>query len=523
MTQLTQYPFKEVIKRHGALHFWEPDPVTNEVVDLIGGADLIRSSGEDTENAWMTAKAAGDDQSGGPWIGPTLDYCGSVWAGSDQRYLTTPASAAYLTGAFTVFARVKNNHTNGYLRNLLNIVVPGTTFDFSIGLDRYYEANGDFRYALQTRTSELNKTEPFGETYPSGADVTGPVAYLSWSRSDDGTVRARVIIPGVGAFERADPIPRYGSVYFPGFFRSSSTSTVSGGRATFSNAFMLEREATDEELHHWVKLLETGRQGDGRCFPLNNSEGVLAEGIDLASTLLDLEGGTETFAAPGPTEEGRVTLIDPLSPDTFEVCALLVNDGSQLEVRRGEEGTEVREWPAGTLVKGLLTRWLAEAPVDWIPSYATGGYLSEQPSYLALRDKPFIPAVPADIGASSQQALDDLNTRLTGGQTALGGRVTELERGPTWTSIRGKPQLPSMVDIEELRQVATMMMLRIIALEGGGGSDSDYLTDQDGNYLTDASGARLTGAVTAPGALLDQFGAQLTDSSGNILTGPIAG
>lgn len=532
MTQLTQHPFKEVIKRAGATHFWEADLATNQVVDRIGSADLIRSPGEDSPGGvHMTAMPAGGDPHSGVWTGPWLDYLGENFVNPDnRRYLTMPAAASQQYGAFTLFAKVVVSRD--YLRNILCLGAPGTPSLFRIDLDRDVTYAGstwvswrELVFVINGQQTRIPLTEPRDWVFDPPAPVS---LYLAWSRSDTGLIRARVIIPGSGHFEQVDTQARHGAVFLPGFFRGVTVDLASSGHATFSNAFILPREASDDELYRWVKLLETGRQGDGRCFPLNNSEGALSGLLEPGDTLLDLAGGTDSFAAPGPTEESRVTLINPANPEQFEVCALLVNDGNQLEVRRGQEGTQARQWPAGTQVKGLLTEWLTRTPNHWVPSFASGDYFSDQPSYLALRDKPFIPSAPADIGAASQSDFLTSRTQAAEQRAALGDRITELERGPTWASIRGKPQVATQDDLNEMAQIMNAMMLRIIALEsGGGGSDPDtshYLTDASGAHLTDASGAILTGPVTIEGALLDQYGAQLTDASGNILMGPpIAG
>lgn len=522
MTQLTQHPFKEVIKRAGALHFWEPDPATNEVIDAIGGLDLVRSPAGNTSYSHMIAREPGWDDLSGEWVGPVLDYRGYPFDGK-QQYLSAPTSLRSLPSEFSIGCRLWQSAPS-YGRGGLRIALSASAVAHAF-------VDGTYNFTTQTYTLDLVLRGPgIEKRVPLG----GPFVFGSLPRfsmflmvsAAGGSGRLDCAIAGVGIFS-LDFAMSAGAV-FPGFLGAPAPeipnySDVTNDSARFSNAFYLDRQASSDEVARWAKLLETGRQGDGRCLPLNNSEGMLAAGIDLTSTLLTLEDGTEAFPVPGPTEEGRITLSSLLNPDVFEVCALLVNDGGQLEVRRGEEGTEARDWPAGTLVKGLLTRWLVEAPVNWIPSYANGGYRSEQPSYSSLRDKPFIPALPSDIGAASQQALGTLSTQLAGLQTDHNARIAELERGPTWASIRGKPMLPSMVDIEELHRIITAMMLRIIALEAGegGGSDTaDWLVDQNGQHLSDATGAPLTRPLSVSGALLDQFGAQLADASGNILTGP---
>lgn len=505
MPQLTYDPMRLLAQQSGALHYWS---LTGAVTDdAISGLP-----------ATATGSEPFDDPAGRDWLGP-------VRLLRDGK-IVTHAPVPLDSGAVFFRAHLTGGQAAGPLdRGLLRFTFPGGTIELTatrwagagvvLGLSSRLAAGGFGPYQ--------NGSFP---AVPDGAAVT---LYCAASVTP-AAVEVVVLAPGHGAVtlrvDRLAGVPEVAGVggWSYGMFGVWNLHTA------VSNLTILPRPMPAPEAVEWARLLELGRRGDGALWPRNNSRGLLAEPLGADGRLASITGGTLAFAAPGPAEEGRITLVDPNDPSVVEVCALLVNDGTRLELRRGEEGTLARDWPAGTPVNGWLTQdLLARRSSMWVPEYRPG-QPEYGPDWASIPGRPSIPATAADVGAAPAEQVTALSSTVSG----VRARVVELEKGPTWKQVRDKPQIPSAPadigaassqEVQMLRAMLAALTERVAVLEAGQppADAAPELTDSAGRVLTDSAGRALAGpAIMAPGALTDRFGGILVDRSGNILSQPAA-
>lgn len=122
-----------------------------------------------------------------------------------------------------------------------------------------------------------------------------------------------------------------------------------------SSLFTAPSDSSPGQMMSLARQLEVGSYSASEVLPpQDNAEGLLGQAITETDTLVSLNGDPLAFVAPGPNEEGRVTIVDPADRAVFEVCALIGNYGGQLELIRGVDGTTARPWAAGALILGLL-------------------------------------------------------------------------------------------------------------------------------------------------------------------------
>jgi hypothetical protein len=243
--------------------------------------------------------------------------------------------------------------------------------------------------------------------------------------------------------------------------------------------------------------------------PPNNSRSELPSAIGPADTILTLGADAWKFAVPGETEQARVTLVDAADPSVYEVCALIANDLNQIELVRGQEGTTARAWPAGTLVRGFLTRSLLTQRSTWLPlnlgSMPDGGYGIPWWAVAGSQDvDESLEHLRLDVGN-----LSTLTDQLTAGMEYLGNQLTSMAARVTELESR-----PDQADYDALLSELNALKVRVAALEGAGGSDEFVLVDAQGNILTDASGAELTSGGLLASALVDGSGDALVDGEG---------
>lgn len=505
MPQLTYDPMRLLAQQSGALHYWS---LTGAVTDdAISGLP-----------ATATGSEPFDDPAGRGWLGALRLL--------REGKVVTHAPVPLDSGAVFFRAHITGGRGPGPLdRGLLRFTFAGGTIDLTA--TRWPGAGVVFRL-------ESKLTGAWFGDYQNGSLPTvpddGAVTLYCAASVTPGAVEVVILAPGHGAVtlrvDRLAGVPEAAGIGgWP-----SSVSGVWNMHMAVSNLAILPRPLPAPEATEWARLLELGRRGDGALWPRNNSRGLLAEPMDAESALASITGGSLAFAAPGPAEEGRVTLADPNDPSVFEVCALLVNDGTHLELRRGEEGTQARDWPAGTLVNGWLTQdLLARRSSLWVPEYRPG-QPEYGPDWASVQGRPFVPATAADVGAAPATQVTALSSTVSD----VRGRVTELEKGPTWAQVRNKPAIPSAPqdigaatsqEVQTLRAMLAALTERVAALEAGQPpvDEGRELTDRTGALLTDSAGRTLTGpAALAPGSLTDRFGGILVDRSGNILSQPVA-
>ncbi|WP_312388177.1 hypothetical protein [Stutzerimonas nitrititolerans] len=505
----TTNPMKHRAIQAGASNHWSLSDGEGLVNAVAGGFQLTVSGGYGAHTGWVE-----------DWV-------------KDHGYLSPDAYAAApadtrLPEPATLFGQfyLDTRNASGPLKRrtiMSRANIPGLGEHRELSIS--FEVNADsidlvlFHYDYQTLAHVTRKFE----LTDNSTDTVR--AYVGVACGYEETVIA-VFVPGKHPL--VVPVLLTGMGYFPGFGgapldTSWGTEPPPGSRATdrdfelrFSDLCTFDRVVPLAELSEWARLLELGQSSSGMLAPVNNSRSVLSEMLYGGDTVVTLGANAVKFAVPGPNEVSRVTLIDPANPEVFEICSLVDNDLNQLELVREQEGSTLNDWPAGTVIRGLVTRDVLAAGSTWVPKYPgskpTGGY---GPSWDQIADAPDFAGQIASLGdsvAALVTALSQTQTlvgNLADGNAALTERVVALEARPT------REEYTALVDeVSDLKR-------RVSALEGGGDT-ANYLTDRDGNYLRDASGARLTGPSTAVGALVDQFGAQLTDASGNILTGPRA-
>jgi len=340
---------------------------------------------------------------------------------------------------------------------------------------------------------------------------------------------ARVILLTPGRTPIMEDIDQVGAPLLPGFCGAPVTTTIgyaypfgSWSRernfvVVFSNLCTFSRQVTLAELFGWSRLMELGQSSDGILLPENNARSAISAGYGLAAedTLLTLGDDAAKFSVPGPFEEGRVTLVAPTDSSDFEVCALVANDFNQLELRRGEEGTVAKQWPAGTLVRGFLTNDQLRPNPLVLPRYSSARkYTGYGVPWVAVTDAPDFAGQIATLVTSIDGLAQSLN--ITNGEVVLlknknanlTSRIVELEARP------------SREDYDALAAEIAALKLRVKALEGGDVSDEFLLVDAQGNVLTDANGT----ALSAPGSLspitlVDAAGDVLVDANGVPLEG----
>lgn len=513
MAQPPHSPMKLRALQAGAAHYWSWSEPDERMIDAVGGVQLHRGG-------ILTGPGTADGSGIGDWVGPEVRLPPGAYLALAQAM---PLGTEFcLFGRFRVSPMVQGAGSKD--RTLVALTFPGV--DTAAGqaaaveVGVWLDPSLDYAPVLRIRTAQELWEGHIADrvVYTQVAGALGPlniyVAVFTGPRG--GHVVA--MVPGQ-PFQTVD-FPVFGGAVLAGFCGAEHPDT----RLTYRNLqtdashlTVLPRGASVDEVSAWARLLETGRSSTGLLLPTNNSDGKLVGGIASGDTVLSVEGGSIGFAAPGPWEEGRVTLVSASDPRVFEVCALTVNDGAQLTVRRGVEGTEAQAWPDGTLIKGLLTADLLRDQRMWLTPYAGGRPPQAAVDWNELANRPVIPKTPADIGAVRPEQLVAVRDRVAD----LERRAEELEKGPAWDLVQDKPNLASAAGLSELRQIMSRMMERIIALEngsGGGGDTSSQLTDASGNALTDALGNMLTGVPEAAN-LVDQYQAQLTDASGGILTG----
>lgn len=155
---------------------------------------------------------------------------------------------------------------------------------------------------------------------------------------------------------------------------------VTGRQTPLSFAFaaVVPEGIPREEMMAMIQLDQRGFSGDipGLVWPGNNSKAVLQAPIttdDTAPFLTVTVGEAKTFAIPGPNDTMAVTFVNPADPTDNEVAKLVGVDVLEGTLRVSRDSryfaTPLKNWPAGTLIKGLLVsqngrpRFTEEQPV----------------------------------------------------------------------------------------------------------------------------------------------------------------
>lgn len=156
--------------------------------------------------------------------------------------------------------------------------------------------------------------------------------------------------------------------------------TGTGIECAFCFMAMLPNPPTGEDIFDAAKVDQTGYSKEYRdwVWPYDNSRGVTTAPIS-ASALPAMVGLTsdelKSIRAPGPFDRMAVTLVDPVDPTINERCVLMSTDVlfGQIVLLRGPYafGDEMLDWPAGTLVRGLLLSTFDQReiqPADILPT-----------------------------------------------------------------------------------------------------------------------------------------------------------
>ena len=95
----------------------------------------------------------------------------------------------------------------------------------------------------------------------------------------------------------------------------------------------------------------------------DSAVGTLAAGIDDTETTITLEvdAGSARFATPSGGDFQRATLYVVGDPDVFEIVHIKDNDGTNLTVQRGREGTTALAWDAGAKIGARITADMLES------------------------------------------------------------------------------------------------------------------------------------------------------------------
>lgn len=87
----------------------------------------------------------------------------------------------------------------------------------------------------------------------------------------------------------------------------------------------------------------------------------MALGADISDSeyyvySLEPVAGYSPFAELGPGMQQRATIYDPADPSIFEIVKVTeVGSNGYIGIERGQEGTQARAWPAGTLIDARIT------------------------------------------------------------------------------------------------------------------------------------------------------------------------
>lgn len=512
MTLLATHPMRHRAKQAGMSNFWRMDNGAF-VNDGAANVTLGLPYGSDTPSGWPS-----------DWI----DGAGLLYQGA---YARIPYShETVLPTEFGIFGHfmvdpggLPGASTTG--RTLMSLFLPS-----QIGagawvpeIDVLLEWK-DGRAFITINEVNANDDYSLGASYPLGEGAfTRRTVYVA-ATSSGGPTRIMLMVPGqhmivydsvlsgearFAGFGGADLAGPDGLTYHPlsrGLERNLSLY--------HSSLCSFHRELSLDEVTEWARLLELGQSSEGLLLPLNNSRAELPLELAAGDTLIPLtEAECLKFCIPGPNEEGRVTLVDPSDPDAYEVCALVANDLTQLELRRGMEGTEARAWPEGTRIRGLITHDLLRQRPRWVPEYqGPPSPMGYGISWTQLKDAPDIPSLEAEVRRLAydiQNHRDEIGT-LKGSIQSLTTQVGTL---PSIVDrITALESRPTREDYNALVKEVAALKLRVAALEGGDVPDEFLLVDAQGNVLTDATGT----ALSAPGGLSP---ATLVNAADEVLVG----
>lgn len=496
MTQLATHPMRDRALQAGASNHWE-----------YNGSTLVNSvSGGLTLTPNYTLK--------------TAHNFGPFWVQGGARYeYDNCARLPYgtrLPANFGVFGHFYFNYDDhkwvGHIRTMVALFLAegvedgGVVSSVSVSL-RNLATHCELVFTHYDAYWEYADTYTYRVTDNRETSVR---CYVGMTSTDD-AIRVWVAMPGKETVTHDFYVG--GEPYISGFggapFANShdyrvhdsalAVSTITG--MSMSDPCLFNRRVGMDEMFEWAHLLETGMSPGGRLLPPNNARASLPSAITAADTLITLGANAIKFPSPGPQEQGRVTLIDPNDPDTFEVCALIANDLNQIELVRGVEGTVAQDWGAGTYVRSYLTRGLLGVQATALPKYVNpppaSGYGIP---WAGLQGKP-------DIGGL-EVAIADLTAQVNALATKASSARADIIKLQDELATR-----PTREEFTSLSEALAVLTARVAALEGGG-SDEFLLVDAQGNVLTDATGVELAAAGLAANALVDGDAQALVDGDG---------
>lgn len=181
----------------------------------------------------------------------------------------------------------------------------------------------------------------------------------------------------------------------------------------------------------------------------NNATATLAAGIDDTEAVIEMEvdAGSARFYIPSGSDFQRATLYSLDDPDAFEIVYITENDGTNLTVIRGQEGTTAQAWAAGAKIDARVTASMLasfvardEAGIIRTPSssFVVNGRTTVEGSAVQISGYPVLPLVSAAPTSSAGASVaQDANMS----HEAVGGSLT-VDLGddvPEWVSEASYP------------------------------------------------------------------------------------
>lgn len=165
----------------------------------------------------------------------------------------------------------------------------------------------------------------------------------------------------------------------------------------------------------------------------DNAVATLAAGIDDTDTTIEMivDAGSARFATPSGSDFQRATLYSADDPDSFEIVRITANDGTNLTVLRGQEGTTALAWAAGAKIGARIT-------ADMLETFVAKSRTTVEGTVLQFAGYPVLPLLTASpttsAGASFPQDIN-LSHEVVGGSLPvdLGDAV------PDWVSEASYP------------------------------------------------------------------------------------